>query len=441
MSLAMFTLEGDRLVPAEIARSLWKHDQMHGVAVSGALARALELRLTELGRDDLRPARYTVDLFQPARMAPCTVETEVVREGRRICLIDAVLLQDGERVARASCIFLLATESPKGDVWTPVDHPQPPPEDLVPPSDEPRVPHFSSESSWSQSFPDHQNAGRKQTWQAGLPVVDGEEGTPFQSVASIADGTSMVVNWGTEGVKFINTESPSPWPGARSAARSACRRPTASSTTGSPRHGRGLRPGRTAGHRHGHRAGQCLAADRLRRHRVRGRRQPQACSRLTRAGPASEVEWPMTAREQRLGTADLAGGQVAYAVTGSGPYLLVVPGWLSHLELGWAIPAERMFYESLAAGPDAGALRPAGLRTLRPVRRAAHDEVELATIAAVTGALGMTQFDVFGFSLGAAVAAQWAADRPEPSRASCCTAAGRPAPTSATTTAGTTCSG
>jgi hypothetical protein len=206
MSLAMFTLDGDQLVPAEIARSMWKDDQMHGVAVSGALARALEMRLAELGRDDLQPSRYTVDLFQPAKMAPCTVATEVVREGRRICLIDAVLLQDGERVARASCIFLLPTESPKGDVWTPPDHPQPPPEDLVPPSDEPRVPHFVSDSPWSQSFPDHQNAGRKQTWQAGLPVVEGEAGTPFQSVASIADGTSMVVNWGTEGVKFINTD-------------------------------------------------------------------------------------------------------------------------------------------------------------------------------------------------------------------------------------------
>lgn len=206
MSLAMFTLEDDLLVPAEIARSMWSHEQMHGVAISGALARALEMRLAELGRDDLHPARYTVDLFQPARMAPCTVTTEVVREGRRICLIDAVLLQDGERVARASCIFLLPTETPKGDVWSPDDHPKPPPEDLVPPNDEPRVPHFISDSPWSQSFPDHQNSGRKQTWQAGLPVVDGEPGTPFQSVASIADGTSMVVNWGSEGVKFINTD-------------------------------------------------------------------------------------------------------------------------------------------------------------------------------------------------------------------------------------------
>ncbi len=44
------------------------------------------------------------------------------------------------------------------------------------------------------------------------------------------------------------------------------------------------------------------------------------------------------------------GGRVAYAVTCSGPCLLVVPGWLSHLELGWAIPAERMFHEALSSG-------------------------------------------------------------------------------------------
>lgn len=207
MSLAMFTLDGNQqLVPTEIARSMWSHDQIHGVAISGALARGLETRLAEIGRDDLHPARYTVDLFQPATMAPCTVETEVVREGRRICLIDATLLQDGQRVARASCIFLLATESPSGVVWTPDEHPPPPPVDVVPPSEEPRVPFFTSTAPWSQEFAEHQNAGRKQTWQVGLPVVHGEEGTPFQSVAAIADSTSMVVNWGTQGVQFINTD-------------------------------------------------------------------------------------------------------------------------------------------------------------------------------------------------------------------------------------------
>ncbi len=206
MSLAMFTLEDDQLVPTDISRSMWSPDQMHGVAISGALARALEVKLAEVDRLDLQPARYTVDLFQPAKMAPCTVATEVVREGRRLCLIDATLLQDGVRVARASCIFLKPSESPTGDVWTPDDHPAPPPQDVVPISDEPRVPFFNSDVSWSQSFPEHQNAGRKTTWQVGLPVVVGEAGTPFQSVAAIADATSMVVNWGTAGVQFINTD-------------------------------------------------------------------------------------------------------------------------------------------------------------------------------------------------------------------------------------------
>ena len=107
------------------------------------------------------------------------------------------------------------------------------------------------------------------------------------------------------------------------------------------------------------------------------------------------------------------GGRVSYALTGSGPFLLVAPGWLSHLELDWAIPAERMFHESLSSGrtlvrydrPGCG-LSDAydGPRTMA---------LELATIAAVTEALGITRCDVLGWSLGAAVAAQWAADQPE----------------------------
>ena len=117
---------------------------------------------------------------------------------------------------------------------------------------------------------------------------------------------------------------------------------------------------------------------------------------------------------QRFGSAPLpGGGRVAYAVTGSGPGLLVVPGWLSHLELGWAIPAERLFHEALSSGrtlvrydrPGCGLSDDyAGPRSL---------ELELATIEAVSTAAGLTRFDLLGWSLGAPVAAQWAADRPD----------------------------
>ena len=206
MTLAMFTADGDALIPTDIARSMWSRDQMHGVAVSGALARALELHLAGLGRDDLVPVRYRVDLFKAARMEPCTVVVEEVRQGPRLCLLDASLLQGETRVARASCMFLRPSENPDGRAWAPSERVAAPPPDVVPASEEPRVPFFASDSPWSQDFTAHQNAGRKRTWQTGLPVVAGERPTPFQVVAAVADATSMVVNWGTEGVQYINTD-------------------------------------------------------------------------------------------------------------------------------------------------------------------------------------------------------------------------------------------
>src|SRR2546423_15349291 len=45
-----------------------------------------------------------------------------------------------------------------------------------------------------------------------------------------------------------------------------------------------------------------------------------------------------------------AGTRIGYAVTGSGPPLVYVSGWLGHLELSWALPAERAYYEALADG-------------------------------------------------------------------------------------------
>ncbi len=206
MDLSLFEADGDALVPTGIARSMWSDNQMHGVAISGALSRAIEHCVDDAGRDDLRPARMTVDLFRPATMDPCLVTTEIVREGRRICLVDALLTQDGQRVARASAIFLKPSASAAGEVWAPSERPEPPPEDVAPVSSEPRVPFFHSDAGWTQKFGDHQDGSRKASWNTGLPVVSGEEVTPFQAVAAMADGASLVTNWGSEGVQYINTD-------------------------------------------------------------------------------------------------------------------------------------------------------------------------------------------------------------------------------------------
>ncbi|RYJ05890.1 MAG: thioesterase family protein [Actinomycetales bacterium] len=207
MTISFFTRDGDDLLPAPLACSMWSDDQMHGVALSGALAWAAEGALVAAGRTDLRPARWAVDLFKPARMAPCTLTTEIEREGRRICLVDVILSQDGERVARGTATFLKPSETTAGEVWSPADHPAPPPLDVVPPAgDEPRAPYVKSSVDWSQNFLEHQNADRKTSWSTSVPIVPDQPVTPFQAAASTADGTSMVTNWGSNGVEYINTD-------------------------------------------------------------------------------------------------------------------------------------------------------------------------------------------------------------------------------------------
>lgn len=205
MSFSFFTADSSTgsevLTPTDAARSLWSSNQMHGVALSGAMSRAIELSVT---RTDLRPARYTLDMFRPATMDPFTIETTLVREGKRLCLVDARLIQDGEAKARASTILLAPSKDPDGDVWRPAGDPTPP--ESVPELTGPTVPWFASDAPWSQDFADHQNAGRKQTWQYAVPIVADEVASPFQAVASIADATTMACNWGTKGVQYINTD-------------------------------------------------------------------------------------------------------------------------------------------------------------------------------------------------------------------------------------------
>jgi len=200
--------EGDVYHPQPLAASAWNAEQIHGVAVSGLLAREVEQAVVATGRTDLVPARYQLDMFRPAKMAATTTHVEVIREGPRLMLLDAEFRQDGTTVARVSVTYLKPTAQPEGEVWSPPesDRPTPPPSQMLPPAGDFHVPFFTSTEGWSDDFRAHQNGGRHQTWQTAIPPVAGEECTPFQAVASIADATSMTTNWGSNGVEFINTD-------------------------------------------------------------------------------------------------------------------------------------------------------------------------------------------------------------------------------------------
>ncbi|MGI5243576.1 alpha/beta fold hydrolase [Dactylosporangium sp. CA-139066] len=118
---------------------------------------------------------------------------------------------------------------------------------------------------------------------------------------------------------------------------------------------------------------------------------------------------------QRVATTETGDGtRVAYAVAGSGPPLVYVAGWLSHLELSWALPAERAYYQALAQGRTLIRYdKPGcGLSERTPPERYSMAQ-ELDALAAVVDAAGAERFELIGASLGAAVAATWAAQHPQ----------------------------
>ena len=129
---------------------------------------------------------------------------------------------------------------------------------------------------------------------------------------------------------------------------------------------------------------------------------------------ASAVAATVGRLEQRLGTTTLHDGtEIAYAVSGTGPVLLYASGWLTHLELSWALPPERAFYEALSHGRKLVRYDRAGCGLSGPTARPPTDELELETLEAVVQATTTGPFDLIGSSLGALTAVRWAATRPD----------------------------
>ncbi len=137
-----------------------------------------------------------------------------------------------------------------------------------------------------------------------------------------------------------------------------------------------------------------------------------------RGRDSSRHEWAGgKAVNQRLGSTRLRNGTiVAYSLVGDGPVLVIPPGWISHLEMSWALPPERRFYEALAAGRTVVRYDRPGCGLSERARPGADEESldgELAVLRAVVDAVGAGRFDLFGSSLGAAAAVAWAATYPD----------------------------
>ncbi len=192
------------LIPTPASAGGWSADQIRGPAVSAALARATE-RVADDALPDMRPVRWTVDLFRPPMMLPTTVTASIFRQGRRIGLIDAELVQNGRPTARSRALFAKPSSTPSGQVWTPSPTFRPPAADLRPVPGEPWL-YNSNHRGWTPNVRDHLGGAHKQTWHFPVAVVEGEEPTRFQMAAGVADVANLVMSWGSAGVEFINAD-------------------------------------------------------------------------------------------------------------------------------------------------------------------------------------------------------------------------------------------
>lgn len=202
--LTFHRLDGSTYIPEQVAMSAWKSTDISGPAVVGAVARSLEI---DTGDAEFQPARLTVDLFRPVHSAPFEVRTSMVRDGNRIRVADAELIQDGETKTRATLVQLRRSENPAGEVWSPEVDVEVPPEYATEPMPPEQFPMYQTAGAgWSNDMTAHQVAERRAYWFRPIDVVAGEEASPFQRAAILSEGTSLITNWGTEGIGFINAD-------------------------------------------------------------------------------------------------------------------------------------------------------------------------------------------------------------------------------------------
>ena len=206
---ALFCPDGDGFTATPAALGPWGPDMLHGGAVSALLVQLLE----EQGGPGWVPSRFTCDLVRPVTTGHLDIEGRVVRQGKRIQLLEAELLADGKLSAR--CTYLRMSEVPVG---LPAGAPL---EDAVAPPDTPEsfheAPMFEADKVFfvrtgiEMRVPDPQKFGGGVAWyRLMLPVLPGREAPPMASVVAAGDFGNGLSGFRDrafpQGVTFLNAD-------------------------------------------------------------------------------------------------------------------------------------------------------------------------------------------------------------------------------------------
>jgi hypothetical protein len=114
---AIFRVDGGRVEVSPNAAGPWDPRMQHGSAPAGLAVWAAEAIPTPV---PMRVARVTVDLMRPVPLRPLTLETEVLREGRKIQLCAVRVRADGVLTVSATVLKVkLQTQGVPPDVGGP----------------------------------------------------------------------------------------------------------------------------------------------------------------------------------------------------------------------------------------------------------------------------------------------------------------------------------
>lgn len=175
--LPIFHLDGGHYVASPLARGPWDPGACHGGAPAALLAAAIDRTPSPV---PMQGVRLTFDLIRPVPVAaPLHLVVEVVREGRRIQLVDATLAVAGVGTELVRCRALRIRTTA---LELPPDRPQAADPLIVAPETVPRlagIPGLEGEGFWTA---------------VDVRLIDGRLGDPgtgrgwFRVVAPLTDG-------------------------------------------------------------------------------------------------------------------------------------------------------------------------------------------------------------------------------------------------------------
>jgi hypothetical protein len=202
---AFYEAGDGEIVPTELTRGPWDPDSQHGGPPAALLARAIE-GLEDA--EDFAIARVTIEILRAVPIAPLKVEAHMVRPGRRVQLVEALLADAGGAVMRASA-WRLRTGS--------VELPASPEARLPagPANGQPgRFPDLGHDLGYHRAMEyrfvkgGFLEPGPATVWmRMRHPLIAGEEPSPLQRVLVAADsgnGVSGILDW--RRFLFINVD-------------------------------------------------------------------------------------------------------------------------------------------------------------------------------------------------------------------------------------------